>query len=434
MVNPEHQQGVWYRYFQLGVLVLGSGAIYPLIYLRQNFEVTILQSFGIDAAQLGACYSLLGIMFVLTYLPSGWLADRISPRYLVSFSLFATALLGIWFSRFPEYSELRWIFAGWGITTGLTLWASLIKGVSLLSRAGEQGRFFGILDGGRGLVEAIFASIAVGLFAWYLNEQETNLADSLQTVIYMYVGIMLVMAPVIFLTLDNADASADKSAGESEAEGGGREAVGVVQFGREMLVLVSNPRLWMAALVLMFGYQLFWATYSFSAYMQDGLGMAAVTVGTITVAKLWMRPIGAICAGFIGDVFQCEKVLALLMVIATLALLALTIVPASAGVSLIIGLVLLIGLLTYAVRGLYWSTLDGCQVPARIRGMAIGLMSLLGYAPDIYLPWINGYLLTQYPGKTGYIIYFAVIAVGGFVGAAIAWRMYRRPVVETAVS
>jgi len=62
------------RYLQLGVLILAGGAIYPLIYLRQNFEVSILESFGISIAQLGQCYAMLGVIFVVTYLPSGWLA------------------------------------------------------------------------------------------------------------------------------------------------------------------------------------------------------------------------------------------------------------------------------------------------------------------------------------------------------------------------
>ena len=30
------------RYIQLGVLTLAGGAVYPLIYLRQNFEVSIV--------------------------------------------------------------------------------------------------------------------------------------------------------------------------------------------------------------------------------------------------------------------------------------------------------------------------------------------------------------------------------------------------------
>ena len=73
------------RYIQLALITLAGGAIYPLIYLRQNFEVSILESFGITLTQLGQCYSLLGVMFVVTYIPSGWLSDRFSPRWLISF-------------------------------------------------------------------------------------------------------------------------------------------------------------------------------------------------------------------------------------------------------------------------------------------------------------------------------------------------------------
>ena len=81
------------RYLQLGVLVIVAGAAYPLIYLRQNFELTILESFGITASQLGNCYSLLGVLFVVTYIPSGWLADRVQPRLLMAASLASTGLL-----------------------------------------------------------------------------------------------------------------------------------------------------------------------------------------------------------------------------------------------------------------------------------------------------------------------------------------------------
>src|SRR5579871_4444699 len=71
------------RYFQLAVLTLAAGALYPLLYLRQNFENTLLQAFHINSDQLGELYSILGIVYVVTYIPSGWLADRVSSRWLV---------------------------------------------------------------------------------------------------------------------------------------------------------------------------------------------------------------------------------------------------------------------------------------------------------------------------------------------------------------
>ena len=136
--NTRSEKTTLQRYLQLGVLIMAGGAIYPLIYLRQNFEISILESFGITITQLNDCYSMLGVIFVVTYLPSGWLADRLQPRWLMSFSLALTAALGLWFSTGPSFEALLFIFAGWGIATGLTFWAALIKGVAVLARHDEQ--------------------------------------------------------------------------------------------------------------------------------------------------------------------------------------------------------------------------------------------------------------------------------------------------------
>ena len=191
------------RYFELGVIVVAAGAIYPLLYLRQNFEVSILESFGITLTQLSQCYAMLGVIFVVTYLPSGWLTDRVSPRILLTFSLATTGLLGLWFSTMPSFSMLQVIFAGWGITTGLTFWSAHIKAVTLLADSKEQGRFFGILDGGRGLFEALLATIAVAWFAYAIESQGDSTRQALLEVIYLYVAVLLILAPVVYLALDD---------------------------------------------------------------------------------------------------------------------------------------------------------------------------------------------------------------------------------------
>ena len=401
------------RYIQLGVLTLAGGAIYPLIYLRQNFEVSILESFGIDIVELNQLYSMLGVIFVATYLPSGWLADKLAPRWLVAFSLAMTGVLGIWFSTFPSFDGLRFIFIGWGFVTGLTFWAALIKGVAVLARHDEQGRFFGLLDGGRGLVEAILATIAVAWFAYSLEVSGVSIADALQDVIYLYVGFALFMSVVVIFAIDNAKEKPASS--DPEKQTGSLLA--------DLRTIFSKVEVWLAAFCILTGYQLFWATYSFSGYMQQSYGLTAVAVGSITVAKLWMRPIGAVAAGFIGDRYNRERVLAVLMFSGTLALTGLILLPLTAGAGMLLAVVMFIGLATYAIRGIFWATLDSCEVPTRIKGLAIGVISLIGYSPDIYLPLINGYLLDKYPGKPGYSIYFAGIVFMGLLGTLSAWRL-----------
>ena len=400
------------RYFQLLLVTLAGGCIFPLVYLRQNFEVTILQSFGISAVELRNIYSVMGLMFWITYIPSGWLADRVQPRYLMSFSLAVTGLLGIWFSTYPDHDSIRIIFLGWGISTGLTFWAAMLKAVAIIARPEEQGRFFGMLDGGRGLVEAVLATIAISLFAYLINSSGQEASEALKRVIWFYISFVLLLVPLIFFVVSDTDVEAQNS-----------NPLDIAVLLADFKTLLSKQEIWLAAVCILCGYQLFWATYSFSAYLQVNFGLSAVTVGTITVAKLWMRPIGATTAGFLGDRFNREKVLALLLFFSSLTLASLTLVSTQVGPSVLIGLVLTVGILTYGVRGVFWSILESCDVEDRIKGLALGMLSFLGFAPDFYQPLISGKLLEVFPGRAGYDVYYLGVAGMGVLGVFAALRL-----------
>ncbi len=401
-------------YSQLALIVVAAGAIYPLLYLRQNFELSILEAFSITQTQLRYCSSMLGIIFMVTYIPSGWLADRFSSRKLLSFSLLATALLGLWFSTMPSYSSLLVIYGAWGVATGLTFWSAHIKLVAMLADKDQQGRFFGILDGGRGLVEALLATFAIALFAYILSQDAGATKMALQQVIYLYVAVLLVVSPLVYWLLDDREEDTDTSEGSVKSV-----------FIDDLKDVLSRREIWLCAICIVCGYQLFYATYSFSAYLQQNFSLTAVMVGYITVAKLWMRPIGGIAAGFIGDWLNPEKVLSILLVLASLSLAMMAFVPASSAALLMIVLVLLIGLLTYGVRGLYWATLGGCNVPNKIKGLAIGIISVIGYFPEVYLPLLSAPLIENYPGGLGYKIYYLIVATCGLLGAYAAYLLAR---------
>ena len=401
-------------YSQLALIVIAAGAIYPLLYLRQNFEISILESFNITQTQLRYCSSMLGLIFVITYVPSGWLADRFSSRKLLAYSLLATALLGVWFSTMPSYSSLLVIYGAWGVATGLTFWSAHIKLVAMLAKKDQQGKFFGILDGGRGLVEALLATVAITLFAYVLSQESGSTSLALKQVIYLYIGVLLLVAPLVYWLLDDFEEQSDDS-----------NKAGNSVFMDDLMTILRHREIWLCAICIVCGYQLFYATYSFAAYLQQNFGLTAVAVGTITVAKLWMRPIGGIAAGFIGDWSSPEKVLSILLVLASISLAMMAFLPTTSASVVMLVVVLLIGLLTYGVRGLYWATLGGCNVPNKIKGLAIGMISMIGYFPEMYLPLISAPLLEQYPGGLGYRIYYLIISACGLLGAYAAYLLAR---------
>jgi len=403
-------------YSQLVLIIVAAGAIYPLLYLRQNFELSILEAFNISQTQLRYCSSILGVIFMITYVPSGWLADRFSSRKLLAYSLLATGLLGLWFSTMPSYGSLLIIYGAWGLATGLTFWSAHIKLVAMLAKRDQQGRFFGILDGGRGLVEALLATIAIALFAYALSQEAGSAVLALKQVIYLYVGVLLVMAPLIYWLLDDAEADTELAKSDHSEKS---------SFRNDIMIVLTHREIWLCAICIACGYQLFYATYSFSAYLQQNFGLTAVMVGTITVAKLWMRPIGGIAAGFIGDWSSPEKVLSILLALASFSLAMMAFLPASAAALFMLAVVLLIGLLTYAVRGLYWATLGGCNVPNKIKGLAIGIISMIGYFPEVYLPLLSASLIEQYPGGLGYKIYYLILSIFGLFGAYAAYLLAR---------
>ncbi len=403
------------RYFQFFLLVCAGGAIYPLLYLRQNFEITILANFGITAQELGSFYSKMGIIYAVTYLPSGWLADQFSPKKLICLSLVGVGGLGLWFSTIPSFRSLEIIFMGWGLAAGLTFWAALLKSVKLLASSEEQGRFFGILDGGRGLVEAVLATVAVGIFGYLVIEGDAaSSLFALKQVIYMYSFTCIGMGVLILIFLQDKN---DKNSVPSEQD----KTKQKVDIIKGLKTILSIPQVWLMTFIILCGYQLFWATYSFSAYLQEGFGATAVFAGVITVTKLWMRPIGGIGAGFLSDKFKKEDVMGYSLLLASLGLLCLALLPKLVNLYFVLALVMLIGVLTYAIRGVYWSLLDSCNVPPHITGLAIGFISMLAYLPDIFLPIINAKIIEYYPGVTSYKVYFAFIAICGLLGTAASF-------------
>ncbi|MBC8739670.1 MFS transporter [Paraburkholderia sp. UCT31] len=421
--QPSHGR----RYLQLALLVIAAGAIYPILYLRQVYQPTMLEVFHITDSQLGYLYSSLGTIFLLSYLPSGWLADRIAPRLLICFSLIATGALGLWYSTAPSFHSLMLIFGGWGLSTGLTFWAAVIKRVNMIAGPEEQGRFFGLLDGGRGLIEAMLATIAITLFAWVTQTRGEPVAVGFRMVVYLYAFLCIALGVLLALVKDPQAArdAASKATSTNTAHRG--------NVLTDLATLAGIPELWLVAAIVFCGYQVFWATYSFSAYLHEGeVGLTVVMAGAITTLKLWMRPIGGIGGGFLGDRYSKVSVLVIALFLAALLLVGLMAAPRISSHVLLVFLVLFIGILTYAIRGLYWSLLDRCNIPTATMGLAIGLISVLGYSPDVFLPLINGYLTQTFPGVFGYQLYFgyvaAMAALGGFAGLALRNMLKRKEV------
>lgn len=87
----------------------------------------------------------------------------------------------------------------------------------------------------------------------------------------------------------------------------------------------------------------------------------------------------------------------------------------------------------FALRGLYFAMMGEGHIPFRYLGSAVGIVSVIGYTPDIFMGPLMGFLLDRSPGALGHQHVFSVIAVFSFIGMlATLWfrRLANRPVVS----
>lgn len=398
------------KYFQLFLVVLAAGSIYPLIFLKQGYQESMLQVFNMTLPQLNVMYSVIGLVFVFGYAPSGYLSDVFSAKKLLAVSLFFTGIGGLWFAQIPSYENVVIIFGLWGFFSVFTFWSAHMKIVRLLGADNEQGKFFGILDGGRGLVEAILASLALFIFSGILGNsiEIVDKREALVAVIYMYSIMLLVVSALVMIFVQD----------DKKLIGTKDDKANKFQWSY-VGMLFKNKYVYLHGGIIFMGYIVFWTVYYIGGFLESNVGLDSVTVASIMVVVLWMRPIGGFLGGLLADKFGRTTVQLVALVIASTCLILAAVLPVSLGQAVFFPLVVILAIFFYTIRGTYWSLLGDYKLEAFILGTAIGVVSFIGYLPDVLIPIANTMLWNTFGPQGGYNAYFIMSGLSGFVGVVL---------------
>ena len=80
---------------------------------------------------------------------------------------------------------------------------------------------------------------------------------------------------------------------------------------------------------------------------------------------------------------------------------------------------------TYSIRALYFAVLKEAKVPFALTGTAVGLISVVGYSPDIFAGPIMGHLLDTYPGVVGHQYVYLMLVAFSVIGLIASLRFAR---------
>lgn len=390
------------RYLVLLVLALGAVGIYFLPYLRWTFYDTLFEAVGLTNTQFAATLSAYGVTSMIFYAPGGYLADKFSPRKMLTFAFAATGLLGLWFSTFPGFISQMIIYSLWGIIGTAFFWSAMLKVTNGLGSGEEQGRMFGLLEGGRGVVNVIISFVALYFYS--------KLGETVAGVTGIVIGgcILCFLGAVLawFVVPDKINASTDK-----------------IQF-KDVGKVLKLPAVWVIAIIVLSCYSVYIGSTYLTPYMTEVLGVSATISGAIAIVRSYVLQFaGGPTGGFIADkIGSVTFVISVCFVIIALALAGFVILPSNSSVMMVaVVLMLLFCVAIFAMRGIYFAPVDESGVPKNLVGTAIGVISVIGFFPDVYMNAVAGSLMDAFPGAQGYKYLFIVMLAFSIVGTVASF-------------
>ena len=335
----------------------------------------------------------------------------------MSTSLALTAMGGIYLWTIPNELGLQFLFAYWGCTTVFLFWSAMIKETRQLGEQ-NQGLAFGLLDGGRGLVASLVASFAVLIFATFMQSAEELQSDKvsgLKAIILLYTSLTFFAAILVWLSLPKSTGT-DKDTERQKTPSKNQDTP---HFFNNLKQVISNPNIWLQGGIIICAYCGYKSLDNFGLYATQTLNFTQVESSQLTSFASYSRPVAAVLAGLIADRWLASKTISFTFGLTTLAFLSLYfIVPSEVAILLVLGNIVVSFVAVYALRGIYFALVQEAKLSLGKTGTAVGLISLIGYTPDIFFASVSGRILDANPGLIGFQNYFLMlvfISVAGLI-------------------
>ncbi len=176
---------------------------------------------------------------------------------------------------------------------------------------------------------------------------------------------------------------------------------------KDIIAVLRISTTWYCSMVI-FGVFTIYAILSYSTnYLTEMYGMSLVAASYmgIVINKIFRAicgPLGGIITTY-SKIKSPTRVVQLLSIVGAAALIALLVTNSNPqSVVLGIGLILLLGFTCYASRGLYWACPGEARTPSYIMGTTVGICSVIGFLPDVFVYPIVGHWQDTLPAAQAY--------------------------------
>ena len=380
------------------LIALGAGTfIYATPYIIWTFYMPLFNAFNVDYAQFGLLMTVYGFVALPMYLWGGYIDDRFNPAKLVAISLVGSGLLGLFYATLPAFNVVLVIQFLLAVLTIGTYWPAMLKLVKLLAKELGEGKAYSTWELFRKFINFGLAALEVIVFTQF-GEGQTGLAAAL--VFNSVVCIVLGFFTVFAYWKENPNDEIAKAPGEK------------VDFSL-VIPLLKKPVIWVIGVIIFYVYAPSAMQGNLSAYAINVLGMSEAQGAWVVqfgqLAPLAVLPI----AGILADKFGAGRATQITLIATLISVIIMIAIPGEvAYVVPAIASILLFFAMIIAVRGVYYALVGWAGVPNLIAGTVLGVVSLIGFLPDLFIYNLAGSFLDKDP-VGGYISIFYMM--GGFL-------------------
>ena len=293
-------------------------------------------------------------------------------------------------------------------------WPAVLSAVRKSTSDNNQSKIFGLLEGGRGGVELLQNTLAVGLYT-ALGYQVLGL----ELAFMVNAGIMIVLGVISWFRLPRETllkSGKDKKKANREVLAG-------------MKLTLKLPEVWLAGAAGFAVYMAYTSLPFFLTYLDElhSLPVLAVSIfgilstsgGRIAVAL----PSGFIADKFLGGAAGGIRAGLFLVIFLCGAMLMLT---SNSSPWLAMTTMLGLAFLFFFMRALYFAPFGEMGLPPRFSGSVIAVAAFIIYLPSTFAYLLWGFILDNSEGIDGYRYLFVILAFVSVIGVIIAHRLKDR--------
>lgn len=379
------------------LISMGSSIIYAPMYLKNVFYDPLMQALGATNADLGLMVSAYGIAAMICYLPSGIVADKFRMRTLAWVGFITTAVLVFVYAMLPSVQVCLVLFVLMGVTSILIWWGTRFKVIRLCCEENEYASKIGIsysIYGATGLVVGLINAAIVAALSGALGVQ----------VMIGFLGVMIALLGIAsFFLIPDFKGEINKDAKLFSL--------------KEAVQAVKHPGVIWACIAYFCVYAVYQgATYT-TPYLTQCFNADGNLVNVVGLIRTYgIGLVAGPVVGFIATKIKSpSKAIMGGLILSVAALVGFILFPQDPSGAVVASvLVVVFGFTTYGAFSIGSSPLSEVKIPMAIFGTASGLLSVVGFMPDVFIhTWYGAMIDAQgtaaFNAIFGFEIMFAVI-------------------------